>query len=1420
MASIPTSFPSFPTTSARTEAGVTHIDLNFASAMSKGSGTIIVTDGAVQTVIDRVTGQPKLRVVGGSFSKEIPVDQVSISGTHVLFDATGLPPGASLNVYMGAGTLLSGGKAAGAITVPGSATFTTPAGPAPVVLGATIAVSEGVLKAGSPLDMTVTFTHTVNDAGASSVFSAEHARVEFVSRSEDGLTWRFRLVQDDSLASTANVVRLNLEAVQPRDNVSHSGTVTSSPYAVDTVVDSHVGARIDLAYDGGASASDGITNDHRQVVTGTLVGTIDEGEHLELVINNRSVDASKISFSTADGVTTWRYDSRDERIGDEPAHAFEAGANTITARVVGNGHESPAATRVITLDTTAPGVVGAPSGNVALDLAADLVITFTETVHWFADLSTTDPAEKSDVLAIWIGDGVRRVAFDTSWLSEDGRSLRIPASVHQMMADTGYHIVLPRTLTDTAGNPFGEYEIYFHTDDGLLPSADSVKISYSDGTYRAGETIEFYVSFSEAVKTVGDALPSLILSNGKEARLEAVYGSQMMFSYTVGAGDDASHLRIADTSQLVENVSDLAGKPLDAAHILFENIYDGYGNLLDIEIDTIAPTTLAAPTLDIASDSGTTGDGITRHNAPTLRGTAEANARVAIYDGTTWLTEVRADSSGAWSATIGSYWPLEDGVHNITVVQRDRAGNESPASAVFKLTVDSAAPAAPAAPVLAEASDSGTLGDGLTSDNSPTLSGTAEANATIEIYDGAILVGTTSANASGAWNTTIGTVTALANGAHSITVRQVDLAGNASPASAALALTIDTGTGAAPAAPLLAAASDSGALGDNLTNDSSPTLSGTVRANATVEIYEGATLLGSTTADAAGAWEKTVGATTPLADGVHNITIKQIDGAGSSTSNVLALTIDGAAPFAPAAPALASGSDTNYIGDNITSNTAPTLTGTAEAGATVDVYEGAALLGSGTANASGVWFADLGTTTPLTDGLHNITIRQVDRAGNSSAASSALALRIDTGAPAALTAVRLAEDTGLSSSDGITRDDYNSLVGSGAEPFAEVRILLGTTVVGIGTSDADGHWIANFSSPLAEGVHTYTVRQTDAAGNLGAESAPVSFTVDRTGPTSAPPAPLLAVSSDSGASDHDGITSATLPTFTGTGALANTEVALFMNEHEVGRDVTDASGSWSITLDPDDALSDGYYGVQLQQFDLAGNKSPYSSSFNLRVDTTPASAPGRPVLAAASDSGSSNSDGITSVLAPRFSGSGAEAGATIVLYAGTREIGRMDADASGNWDLTLLETNKFSADGSYAITAKQIDKAGNTSAASEAFTLVIDTSGPLVSLSKVSLSQREFQLGFNEEIVFRPSGQFNLLESASTLLSFVGNSSSGSWYLSNGTGGEDSVLNFKISMSGIYNLSMANDAIQDVAGNSVQIVGSPQWVVDLLGPSA
>ena len=71
--------------------------------------------------------------------------------------------------------------------------------------------------------------------------------------------------------------------------------------------------------------------------------------------------------------------------------------------------------------------------------------------------------------------------------------------------------------------------------------------------------------------------------------------------------------------------------------------------------------------------------------------------------------------------------------------------------------------------------DSGTVGDGLTNDNTLTLTGTAEANSTVKVFDGATLLGSVAADGTGAWSYT---TAALANGAHSLIATATDAAGN------------------------------------------------------------------------------------------------------------------------------------------------------------------------------------------------------------------------------------------------------------------------------------------------------------------------------------------------------------------------------------------------------------------------------------------------------------------------------------------------------------------------------------------------------------------------------------------------------------------------------------------------------------------
>ena len=125
--------------------------------------------------------------------------------------------------------------------------------------------------------------------------------------------------------------------------------------------------------------------------------------------------------------------------------------------------------------------------------------------------------------------------------------------------------------------------------------------------------------------------------------------------------------------------------------------------------------------------------------------------------------------------------------------RRRRYWNTSAASTALSLIIDTTAPVAPS--IASFSTDTGTVGDGVTSDNTLTLTGTAEANSTVKIYDGATLLGSATANGSGAWSFTTGT---LSTAAHSFTATATDAAGNTGAASAALAVTVAGAAGALP----------------------------------------------------------------------------------------------------------------------------------------------------------------------------------------------------------------------------------------------------------------------------------------------------------------------------------------------------------------------------------------------------------------------------------------------------------------------------------------------------------------------------------------------------------------------------------------------------------------------------------------------
>ena len=461
-------------------------------------------------------------------------------------------------------------------------------------------------------------------------------------------------------------------------------------------------------------------------------------------------------------------------------------------------------------------------------------------------------------------------------------------------------------------------------------------------------------------------------------------------------------------------------------------------------------------------------NGSTNDSTPTLKGTAEAGSTVSIYDGTTLLGTTVA-TGGNWNFTPSS--ALTTGTYTFTATATDAAGNVSDPSAAHSITIDDGAPLAPVI----------TSGGGSISITTPTVTGTAEANTVIRLYDGITLLGTATADGSGNWSIAS---SALSEGSHTLTATATDTAGNASPAATTL-VTIDTVAPAAPSAPDLVTASDTGASStDNVTSVPILTLAGTAENGSTVTIYDtdGTTIVGSGLADAAtGAYTIT---TSALGQGQHTLSAIASDEAGntSSVSSSLVVVVDG---IAPGAPVITSGGGS-------TSSTTPTVTGTAEANTVIRLYDGMTLLGTATADGSGNWSI---VSSALGEASYSLTATATDMAGNTSPASGALVVTVDTTAPT----VSVSPDQTQLVSGQTTQVTFQFSEAVTGFVLADVTFS-GGTVANFTAMDADTYTVnytAGSTGPFSIGVASATY--TDAAGNVG-NTASASFTVGSPAP--------------------------------------------------------------------------------------------------------------------------------------------------------------------------------------------------------------------------------------------------------------------------------------------------------------------------------
>lgn len=788
-------------------------------------------------------------------------------------------------------------------------------------------------------------------------------------------------------------------------------------------------------------ASGSETND----ATPTLSGTADANSIVTIFDG-----ATQIAVVTADGTGAWSFTPETALV--EGPHAFTVQAtdpqgNLSLVSDPWSVVVDLTAPTVPTLDTVSDNVPGGVTGNLTSGQATN---DNTPTISGTGQAGST----------IYIMNNGTQLG--TTTVDVNGNWSFTPTTP---LDDGSYS--LRAYATDAAGNASANSSVFAFTVDTAGPGVPVVTSVIDDvapttGTLTSGNSTNDARPTFNGTGDVGSTVHVIV--DGNEIGT-AVVNAQGSWTFTPG--------------------TDL----IDGPHAITFNATDAAGNVgtatapFNLTVDTGVPS---APVISAAADNvgsiqtPLTSGQSTDDTTPTLSGTATANATVTIYENGQPVGTALADGTGAWSFTPST--PLAAGSHTWTATVTDAAGNISPASPGFTLVVDSTAPTAP---VISQAIDDvgsiiGPITSGQTTDDTvPRLVGTSEPFATVNIYEGTTLVGTGTADGSGSWSILLNTT--LTEGAHSFTAQATDAAGNTSASSASFSLTIDT---TPPALPVLTSILDdvgnaaTPVANGGITNDAQPTLSGTAEAGSTVKIFDNGVQIGSVIATG-GAWSYTP--SPALGNGPHTLTFTATDATGNASAPTAGYTIN-VDTLAPAAPVISSVIDDvgsvigPVTGTNPTNDTRPALSGTAEANATVRIYDGITLVGTVTADGNGNW--TLPETTTLTQGTHNFTATATDAAGNTSPASAVTTIIVDLTAPTA--------PTGTFNADG-------SVLTGNAEAGSTVTIRLtdGSTVTT--TAGSNGTYSYTFVNKQTEG-QTLQITATDAAGNIsqpGSALAPV-----------------------------------------------------------------------------------------------------------------------------------------------------------------------------------------------------------------------------------------------------------------------------------------------------------------------------------------
>ncbi len=627
----------------------------------------------------------------------------------------------------------------------------------------------------------------------------------------------------------------------------------------------------------------------------------------------------------------------------------------------------------------------------------------------------------------------------------------------------------------------------------------------------------------------------------------------------------------------------------DGHHTLHLQAVDKYNVANNFDISFTLDTTTAVPTINLSANSDTglsNSDRITLDTTPTIVGTAEALARVQLFNNGQLKGQTTATLNGTWQITTSE---LTDGVYGLNAIATDIAGNTK-TSAAIDVTVDNALPQVSLSTPINQSSLY--LGDKLTG----SVDGTGSAVTALSYRFDNLQDVSLNFNANGTFDQVLD-FTGLNNGEHTLTIAATDAAGNIKTIQYAVTVIIDRDAPVITASLLHDTAPNGQTNSDRITFD--PTITGTViDASRVAEFKAGfdSTQAASFTnitafrnANGSFTFDRTVletiyGGTLP--DGFHTLHLQAVD-EFHNTSNIFDFSFTFDSTTSEPIFNLNPVSDSGVIGDFQTKFDTVTLTGLAEANSTVVLEQTGAVTTSD--NNGQFTFAHISLAT----GDNSFTARSTDIAGNQNTFLSNI-YRFSPPTAIYLTSNTVAENSStgivigqLSSVDPDPDDTYTYILADNAG--GRFRIVGNQLQVADGT-------LLNFESSTQ---HSVTVTSTDANGLSLTQVFAIVVTNVNEAPsfTSTPiftadSAKLYTyniVAADPDAIESLRITTDNLPSwltlvdnFDGTAILRGTPVDFLSNiNSNIHLSVTDASG---LTAIQDFTIAPSLYEVEENNF--------------------------------------------------------------------------------------------------------------------------------------------------------------------------------------------------------------------------------------------